>query len=150
MNASPENPSTPPHSGDRPDASRRITELENAVGNLRSTLQTTLALLVLLVAVVNLYLWQELRMVRLQKTVLQESVRVMSAGLNTHRSVSLPWMERLVGDLYTFGDRDPEFGKQVLAKYPVVRTTNGAVRPPTPPTGPVPPLPAPAKPQSKY
>ena len=122
---------SPASSPDGPDSElvERVGALEQELRSLRSLLQGSLAILILLAAVLNLFLYQQTRILRAQGVVTRESVKQLGAALADHRTNTAPLIERFVGDMSRFAERSPDFA-QILSKFPVARPTNATVRSP--------------------
>ncbi|MHB1309095.1 MAG: hypothetical protein ACYDC1_16600 [Limisphaerales bacterium] len=133
MNSQPGLPLPPVNVPGQADPDGRVAELERSVQRLSMQVRITLGLLVLLVAVFNLFLYQQTKILNYQKSVLTAALQPVSRGLGDHRTNTVPLMERFAADMVRFGQFDSNFAAQILAKYPPIR---GQTNNPAPPTAP--------------
>ena len=111
----------------------RVTELEGRVQSQRFHLQVTLGVLLLLAAVVNVFLYQQIRIVHAQSRALDQNVKELRTAVSDYETNTLPWIQRFAVDIPRFAAGHADF-RAVFDKYDL-----GAAKPA--------PAPAPAPPK---
>ncbi len=112
----------------------RVAELEDRVQSQRFHLQVTLGLLLLLAAVVNVFLYQQIRTVHAQSGALEQSRKELKAAVADYATNTLPWIQRFAVDTTRFAASHPDF-RPVFEKYDLA----GANPKPAPAPVPAPP-----------
>ena len=133
MTSQPGLPLPPVNVPGQADLGGRVLELEQSVQRLQKQSRGTLGLLVLLVAVFNLFLYQQTKILNYQKSVLTAALQPVSRGLGDHRTNTVPMMDRFAADMVRFGQFDSNFAATVLAKYPPIRSQTNNPPPATTP-----------------
>ena len=116
-------------------------ELQQSIASLRALLQITLMAVVLALAALNYYVFHQTRALRNQGLDLQRAAREMHLAVGDYETNSVPLMERFVGDMKRFAERDAGFAP-ILAKYPLGPGAAKTNAPPVPPPSAAPPKPA--------
>ena len=112
----------------------RVAELEGRVQSHRFHLQVTLGLLLLLAAVVNVFLYQQIRTVHAQSRALDQSLKELKAAVADYKTNTLPWIQRFAVDITRFAAGHPDF-RPIFEKYDLA----GANPKPAPAPVPAPP-----------
>lgn len=119
--------------------SHEVTNLQEEFNSLRSLFQVTVVAMILLLGVVNILLFHQVRLLRRQAFEVQTSVNEMTRIVGDYETNSVPMMDRFMTELRRFAERNPEFAT-VLSKYSM--GTNAPVaRPSTAPPGTSAPIP---------
>ena len=101
-----------------PDQAR---ELRSSLENLRSLLQLTMGVLILLIAAVNVYLWHQTILVRQQTATLNRQVEQLTKVVNDYKTNSLPLIQDFSADLLRLAGTDTNIAA-VVRKYPQLRS----------------------------
>jgi len=129
-----------------PTASSR--ELAASIRDLRRLLCVTVALLVLLLAALNVYLFHQARLMRRQASVLGQQIEEMQKAIDDYETNGVPWMDRFSLELRRFADAHPDFAS-VMSKYPLPASPRGLTAPTVPAATTVPTAAKPAPPAKK-
>jgi hypothetical protein len=101
----------------------RVAELEGRVQSQRFHLQVTLGLLLLLAAVVNVFLYQQIRTVHAQSRALDQSVKEMKVAITDYETNTLPWIQRFAVETTRFAAGHADF-RPVFEKYDLAGANN--------------------------
>jgi len=113
----------------------RVAELEGCVQSQRFHLQVTLGLLLLLAAVVNVFLYQQIRAVHAQSRALDQNVKEFKAAVADYEANTLPWIQRFAVDTTRFAASHPDF-RPVFEKYDLAGANGKPAPAPVPPKKP--------------
>lgn len=122
--AAPHNPELPPAgslaSAAGPlfqPAAPSLAELQQSVSQLRRMFQVATAALALFLLALNVFLFNQLRIVRKQAADWNQQVQEMQRAMDEYRSNSVPYLSRVSTELRRYADTHPDFAA-VMARYP--------------------------------
>lgn len=116
--------------GSAPDVSRAaeggsslgettLVELERRVRSLSTALQIVLAVCIVVIGIVNVMLFQQIRSIRRAGLAMQETARAMRAGVNEYSTNTAPLLKRFYGDLKAFSAQNGEYAA-IFSHYPSI------------------------------
>ncbi len=117
-----------------------VSELSESVDHLRRWFHVALASLVFMLAGLNVYLFNQVRVVRRQAFDMVRQINEMTDAVKAYETNSVPWMDGFTSDLHKFAETHPDFAA-TMAHYP---RPSGAAKPAATTGGPAPAA-APAK-----
>lgn len=113
----PPDPSTPnPPPGGAAEVAADVAALGDSVRSLRSVMNLTLVVLIMVTTMLNFVLMYQLRSLRRQAGELLNNAHSMTKVVGEFETNSLPVLERFSVDLQKFAERNPDFAK-ILAPY---------------------------------
>jgi hypothetical protein len=147
--AAPQNPDLPaagsvpsPAAALSQPAAPSLAQLQQSLNSLRRLFQISTAALVLFLLALNVFLLNQVRLVRKQGYGLNLQVQEMQRAMNDYRTNGVPWMTRVSTELYRFADTHPDFAA-TMARYPRPASAPPALAQPPASLAPAPPRAAP-------
>ncbi len=133
--STPEHPdfyAEPKPPADDPQVGERVADLEQRVNSQRLLLQLTLGCILLLAAVLNVFFYQQVRILRGQTWALNQNIKELGTALGDYQTNTWPWMQHFAVDMTQFASSHADF-KALISKYDLTgaapKPTNAPVAP---------------------